>query len=101
MKLTIFTLATVLISSMAFAANDDESNDTVAGPSVTEQTEVDDENLPKAPSQVLAELRKECKDFAAEDAIPTDTLKQYLLNCVNEELDNMNYRMIKQLEPPK
>jgi len=100
MKLKIFTLATVLLSSMAIAAYD-KSNDEMTDPSEVEQTEVDYEDLPQAPEKVLAKLMKECKELAAEDVIPTDTLEQYLLECVNEELDSRGYRMVEQLEPPQ
>jgi hypothetical protein len=95
LKLLTLTLAMVFVSSMAFAQTD-EDND-LLDVKHAELVDTENEELPEASMKLIKELKAECKEYAVEDAVPEETLNQYLLECVNADLDSGGYRMLKKL----
>ena len=57
-----------------------------------------DESKVDAPKEVVQAALKTCKQYAYEDQIPDDERKNYLFNCVNDELDEQGYKMLATLE---
>jgi hypothetical protein len=95
MKLKLLTLAMVFVSNMAFAeANDDDDLFEVEP---VELTTIENEKLPEAPKKLVKELKTECKEYAIDEEVPKNTLNQYLLECINQELNITGYRMLKKL----
>lgn len=100
MKATTFALAALLISNLAFAASDDDQNTDIQDTTETEVA-LENEAFDQVDKDTLKELTSECREFASEDAVETNKLKQYLLDCVNKELENMGYKPVKSLNPPR
>ncbi len=95
MKLNVLTLVGLLLSGFAVAADDESNSQTDADDSQYAVTEM--ANLPEASSEMLDELKKECKTFAEEDGVSSAKLSKYLLDCVNQELDIIGYKQVKKL----
>ena len=54
--------------------------------------------LPEAPKDVLKQIIDNCKEYAAEDEVSPADLSSYLLNCVNEDLADQEYKTVKKLD---
>ncbi|QSX33417.1 hypothetical protein JYB87_17130 [Shewanella avicenniae] len=57
----------------------------------------EDEALPEASAADVKQLLQVCKQMAVEDEIIKDELADYLLDCVNDQLNEMGYRRIETL----
>jgi len=53
--------------------------------------------LPLAPASDVAQLTEVCQQMASEDQIDNAELPQYVLDCVNDQLTEMGYQTIKEL----
>lgn len=53
--------------------------------------------LEDAPQTVIATAIEQCEAYASEDNIEAEDLKDYMLLCVNEELDAEGYKKITSL----
>ncbi|SUI65608.1 hypothetical protein N5094_15220 [Shewanella putrefaciens] len=53
--------------------------------------------LPPAPASDVAQLTEVCQQMASEDQIDNAELPQYVLDCVNDQLTEMGYQTIKEL----
>ncbi|TWX48094.1 hypothetical protein [Colwellia hornerae] len=53
--------------------------------------------LMDAPSDYVSSLLSQCKEYAVEDEIAEADMKTYLLNCINDELKEGDYKAIKVL----
>lgn len=86
----------LLLSNMTLATQyDDDEIGTGIDQSVAEVEEM--QELPKASSKLIAELRSECENYALDDYIPDDMLKEYMTSCVDDELDAQGYQKIHQV----
>ncbi|MFT5452424.1 MAG: hypothetical protein ACI9N9_001916 [Enterobacterales bacterium] len=56
-----------------------------------------DEEKTIAPKSVVDETITLCKQYATEDAVAEDKLNEYMLTCVNDELDDSDYQKIPKL----
>lgn len=52
---------------------------------------------PPAPASDVAQLTEVCQQMASEDQIDNAELPQYVLDCVNDQLTEMGYQTIKEL----
>jgi hypothetical protein len=95
MKLKLLTLAMVFVSSMAFAETD-EDND-LSDVKHAELATMENEKLLEAPKELIKEIKADCKEYAVEEEVPKNTLNQYLLECINEELNIGGFRMLRKL----
>lgn len=50
-----------------------------------------------APASDVAQLTEVCQQMASEDQIDNAELPQYVLDCVNDQLTEMGYQTIKEL----
>jgi len=57
-----------------------------------------DEDKPAAPQSVIDEAKAVCEKYAQEDNVPADDLKNFLMECVNEELDAQGYKKVDSLD---
>lgn len=57
----------------------------------------EDMSVPVAEQEYLLEVLESCQSLAAEDEVDTDTLNDYLLVCINDDLEAMGYQLIKSL----
>ncbi|KFZ36101.1 hypothetical protein HR45_18215 [Shewanella mangrovi] len=57
----------------------------------------DDEPLPEASAADVKQLLQVCKQMAVEDEILKEELPEYLLDCVNDQLNEMGYRRLESL----
>jgi len=55
------------------------------------------EDLPKADDESIQELKEFCNEVAQEDGTGELTLTDFLLKCVNEELESEGYEQLKKL----
>ncbi|MEW6989201.1 hypothetical protein AADZ91_00815 [Colwelliaceae bacterium 6441] len=53
--------------------------------------------LEEAPKALLLSLLENCKQDAIEDEVMKKDLNKYLLTCINDELEAINYKLIKVL----
>lgn len=53
---------------------------------------------PAADEALLKELKQFCLEMAEDDGVTADKLKEYLLTCVNEELESEGYAPVTKLE---
>jgi hypothetical protein len=51
----------------------------------------------EAPNGHVQNLLIECKQYATQDEITEENLNSYLLQCINEELENSFYKKITTL----
>jgi len=51
-----------------------------------------------APAELISETLETCKQYAIEDGVPQDDLNNYLLDCVNEELEANGYLRIESID---
>lgn len=56
------------------------------------------DDLPDAPKVLLDLTINECKEYAAEDGVGQEKMKEYLLECVNSELEDQGYKKVDKLE---
>jgi hypothetical protein len=56
-----------------------------------------EEELPEAPAAVLKSIKANCHEYAEEDDIKAEDLKEYLLKCINEELSDLDYRAVSSI----
>lgn len=56
------------------------------------------DDLPEAPKDELESSIKACQEWADEDKVPADEVKQYILNCVNDDLTNMGYKNVSKID---
>ena len=70
----------------------------VSSASIAEENEVE---LKEAPKAYVLSLLKTCQDYAVEDEISKDELDDYLLTCINDELESEDYYPIKALPKAK
>lgn len=57
----------------------------------------EESTLPLAPANDIAQLTEVCQQMASEDQIENAELKQYVLDCVNDQLTEMGYQTVKEL----
>jgi len=53
--------------------------------------------LTKASATYIQEALTTCKSYALEDEVPAKELNKYLLQCINYDLEENNYELIKAL----
>ncbi|MCG7533433.1 MULTISPECIES: hypothetical protein [Pseudoalteromonas] len=58
----------------------------------------DDTQLQSAPASLVAELTQMCVEWAQDDEVATDALRQYVLQCVNEELSAGGYMAVTEVD---
>ncbi|MCH1929801.1 hypothetical protein L9G16_06355 [Shewanella sp. A25] len=58
----------------------------------------DESTLPPAPANDIAQLTEVCQQMAFEDQIENAELKQYVLDCVNDQLTEMGYQTVEKLD---
>ncbi|MCL1076259.1 hypothetical protein [Shewanella dokdonensis] len=58
----------------------------------------DDEPLPQASVADIKELVQVCRQMATEDEVSKAELQDYLLDCVNDQLNEMGYQQVKSLQ---
>ncbi|KAF7786272.1 hypothetical protein PRUB_a0782 [Pseudoalteromonas rubra] len=51
-----------------------------------------------APASLIAELTHMCVEWAQDDEVATDALRQYVLQCVNEELSASDYMTVTDVD---
>ena len=54
-------------------------------------------SLTKASTEYVFKLLDECKEYAVEDEIANEYLANYLLVCVNDELESGDYLSLESL----
>lgn len=54
----------------------------------------EDETPVNAPQEVIAEAVQSCKSYAQEDEVSDTELMDYLLLCVNDELEMAGFNLI-------
>ncbi|WP_440055800.1 hypothetical protein ACSLBF_06530 [Pseudoalteromonas sp. T1lg65] len=57
-----------------------------------------DDSLPVAPAELVEDLTEMCVSWAKDDGIEQAELKNYVLNCVNEELEANGYQKVTTVE---
>jgi hypothetical protein len=57
-----------------------------------------DEELPKASKDVINQFIELCKQYAEQDEVDKNERKQYMLECVNAELEENGYQKIDKLD---
>lgn len=57
----------------------------------------DGSTLPPASANDIAQLTEVCQQMAYEDQVENAELKQYVLDCVNDQLTEMGYQTVKEL----
>lgn len=55
------------------------------------------EDRPIADKETINELKSYCSELASEDNVKEPDLPDFLLKCINEELDGYGYQPIKNL----
>ncbi|NCP64957.1 MAG: hypothetical protein GW763_02425 [Paraglaciecola sp.] len=55
------------------------------------------DDKPTADEALLKELKQFCTEMAEDDGITADKLADYLLTCVNQELESEGYATVTQL----
>lgn len=60
-------------------------------------TLADESTLPSAPASDITQLTEVCQQMASEDQVENAELKQYVLDCVNDQLTEMGYQTVKEL----
>ncbi|WP_194867410.1 hypothetical protein [Pseudoalteromonas sp. PPB1] len=58
----------------------------------------DDVQQQSAPASLIAELTQMCVEWAQDDEVATDALRQYVLQCVNEELTASGYLTVTEVD---
>ncbi|MCD8475430.1 MAG: hypothetical protein LRY40_01535 [Shewanella fodinae] len=58
----------------------------------------EDEPLPQASVADIKELIQVCRQMATEDEVSKAELADYLLDCVNDQLNEMGYQRIESLQ---
>ncbi|QYJ78116.1 hypothetical protein [Shewanella acanthi] len=58
----------------------------------------DESTLPPATANDIAQLTEVCQQMAFEDQIENAELKQYVLDCVNDQLTEMGYQTVEKLD---
>ncbi|WP_417763269.1 hypothetical protein [Shewanella sp.] len=56
-----------------------------------------DDELPEASAADVQQLVQVCRQMAVEDEITKEELSEYLLDCVNDQLNEMGYHQIDAL----
>jgi len=64
--------------------------------SATEDEPVTD--LPPAPSEDVVQIKAVCQQIALEDQVEASEMQKFLLDCVNEQLNEMGYQPLASLE---
>ncbi|GIU20332.1 hypothetical protein [Shewanella glacialipiscicola] len=57
----------------------------------------DDSTLPPAPAADVAQLKEVCQQMASEDQVENAELKQYVLDCVNDQLTEIGYKSVTEV----
>ncbi|MGL4711457.1 MAG: hypothetical protein ACRCWP_02520 [Shewanella sp.] len=57
----------------------------------------DDSSLPSAPAADVAQLKEACQQMASEDQVDNAELKQYVLDCVNDQLTEIGYKTVTEI----
>jgi len=57
-----------------------------------------DGDLPQAPQSVIDSARESCMEYAKEDRVPKEEIDGYLLECVNDELEEKGFKKIEYLD---
>lgn len=57
----------------------------------------DDSSLPSAPAADVAQLKEVCQQMASEDQVENAELKQYVLDCVNDQLTEIGYKSVTEV----
>lgn len=60
-------------------------------------TVADESPLPPAPATDIVQLTEVCQQMASEDQVENTEIKQYVLDCVNDQLTEMGYQTVKEL----
>ncbi|MEO2266115.1 hypothetical protein [Pseudoalteromonas pernae] len=56
------------------------------------------DDLPVAPTETVKEYTQMCLDWAKEDDIDEQSLYQYVLDCVNDELTAAGYQTVEKVD---
>ncbi|WP_462158529.1 hypothetical protein [Pseudoalteromonas sp. GB56] len=56
------------------------------------------DDLPVAPTETVTEYTQMCLDWAKEDDIDEQSLYQYVLDCVNDELTAAGYQTVEKVD---
>lgn len=56
-----------------------------------------EDDRPAAPEAVVAEAKQLCEDDAKESGVEQDDMRDYVLACVNEELESQGYQAVVSL----
>jgi hypothetical protein len=56
------------------------------------------DDKPAADEALLKELKQFCTEMAEDDGIAADKLADYLLTCVNQELESEGYATVTELK---
>jgi hypothetical protein len=78
MKSLTLLLAGMLLSGAALAADEENA-------------------LPQASETDIQQLQQACLQMAYEDAVPAEERQEYLLTCVNDQLNEMGYQLLESL----
>ncbi|MGL5046742.1 MAG: hypothetical protein ACRC6S_04035 [Shewanella sp.] len=57
----------------------------------------DDSSLPSAPATDVAQLKEACQQMASEDQVDNAELKQYVLDCLNDQLTEIGYKTVTEI----
>jgi hypothetical protein len=60
-------------------------------------TDTDLPPRPPAPTEEIAKLQEVCAQIATEDQVEPQELLQFMLDCVNDQLTEMGYQKITEL----
>ncbi len=90
MKKVISLIVAVLLSVSVQAQDDDAIND-------DHSNQPDISGLVEAPSNAIVVATEQCRLWAQDDAIEAAELDEYLLSCVNEELESQGYQSVTAL----
>ncbi|WP_345846521.1 hypothetical protein [Shewanella algae] len=78
MKSLTLLLAGMLLSGAALAADEENA-------------------LHQASETDIQQLQQACLQMADEDAVPAEERQEYLLTCVNDQLNEMGYQLLESL----
>ncbi|MDF0535166.1 hypothetical protein KDN34_01510 [Shewanella yunxiaonensis] len=65
---------------------------------VTASVVADEDPLPQASVADIKELVQVCHQMATEDEVTKAELQDYLLDCVNDQLNEMGYQRVESLQ---
>ena len=55
------------------------------------------DELPEAPAEVVKQAIEDCKEWAKEDDISAAELYKFVLNCVNDDLKDQEFKTVAKI----